>query len=909
MDNLLALPNGTRLVGDYRIKRVLGAGGFGITYLAREVPLHRSVAIKEYFPSDFATRENDSVVRFRSQSHAADYALGLERFIEEAQTLARFDHPNIVRVYRYFRANNTAYMVLKFEHGRSFKVWLDELSRPPTQAELDAILEPLLVALEQLHDSDLLHRDIAPDNIIIRANGTPVLIDFGSARGDIARHSRTVSAIVKPGYSPFEQYAARADQQGPWTDIYSLAATLYQAVTARRPLDAPTRLSKDLLVRAGEVAVHGGYRPGFLAAIDRGLNLHPEGRPRSVSEWRSELFKAHRSSSQTRRRKDEQAGKVSSWGTERDERCTNQNQNTKAAESKLVRKRPKRVKAEIAAAPPAPTRKIETETSPPLVWRRPSRFNRKSVASKSETNTQPPRWDQYREKAGEIGAQAISKIMARVSLPRISLPRFEMPSVSLPRVSLPQVRATNIKVSVSKSLTRLQELGAQMAKFAKGMVTLSARRWVKSATSLVKTPVSLTVRLEAVEPEVLAPLAVPPKTEQDHINISAPKKRVAMSAKMPGRPIARKVTERSNRGGKKTEKRSTVRRRRTTAITRTIAKLTVRGAMIAAIVTAIVYAPFWTAELNRRASVAGAQYRPTNTTNVSLIRVLRDHQAPINALAVSKDGHRIVTASKDGIAVVWNALNGNVVRTIAESQGPINAIDLVDDRLITARGDGALVLWDVQRGRKIATYKRHTGAVFDAVFADRASQFYSVSEDARVRLWDTRRGTRRALRGHKGAVKSIAFASSKGFLVTGGEDDTVKLWNVRRRRVIRTYHAHTDDVTAVAITKDGGTIASGGRDRAVKLWDADTPERLRTLVGHAGAVTSLAFSPDGKVLASAGVDHTIKLWDVAKGELLHTYHGHTDAVRAVAFLGAGDRFVSAGDDRSLRFWNARIKGY
>ena len=186
MTNLVALQNGTELAGEYRIERVLGAGGFGITYLADEMALNRSVTIKEYFPSDFAARSGVGAdAAPRSEQCAGDYRWGLDRFIEEAQTLARFSHPNIVRVYRYFRANNTGYMVLHFEEGQSLKSWLKGLGRAPRQKESDAIVAPLLDALDNIHRSDFLHRDIAPDNIIIRNDGQPVLIDFGSARGEI----------------------------------------------------------------------------------------------------------------------------------------------------------------------------------------------------------------------------------------------------------------------------------------------------------------------------------------------------------------------------------------------------------------------------------------------------------------------------------------------------------------------------------------------------------------------------------------------------------------------------------------------------------------------------------------------------------------------------------------------------
>ncbi|HEY8248482.1 MAG TPA: serine/threonine-protein kinase [Hyphomicrobium sp.] len=289
MTNLIALPSGTELVGDYRIERVLGAGGFGVTYLADEIALARMVTIKEYFPSDIAARDGGIDAAPRSQDCAGDYRWGLDRFIEEAQTLAKFDHTNIVRVYRYFRANNTGYMVLHFEEGQSLKGWLKALGRAPRQKELDAIIGPLLDALELIHKSDFLHRDIAPDNIIIRKSGDPVLIDFGSARGEIASHTKTVSALVKPGYSPYEQYAETSRQQGPWSDIYALGGTLYHAITGKRPPDAPSRMVKDELVPAREAAL-SSYRAGFLKAIDKALALNVEARPQSIPAWRGDLL-------------------------------------------------------------------------------------------------------------------------------------------------------------------------------------------------------------------------------------------------------------------------------------------------------------------------------------------------------------------------------------------------------------------------------------------------------------------------------------------------------------------------------------------------------------------------------------------------------------------------------------------
>jgi hypothetical protein len=192
-------------------------------------------------------------------------------------------------VHRYFRANNTGYMVLHFEDGGSLRSWLEGLGRAPRQDELDRLIVPLLGALEIVHAADFLHRDIAPDNIMLRKHGSPVLIDFGAARGAIAGHSRTVSALVKPGYSPYEQYATSGANQGPWTDIYALGATLYHAIAGMRPPDAPSRVVEDEYIPAREAAL-GSYRGSFLDAIDKALRIEVRERPQSIAQWRAALL-------------------------------------------------------------------------------------------------------------------------------------------------------------------------------------------------------------------------------------------------------------------------------------------------------------------------------------------------------------------------------------------------------------------------------------------------------------------------------------------------------------------------------------------------------------------------------------------------------------------------------------------
>ncbi|HKK15915.1 MAG TPA: serine/threonine-protein kinase, partial [Gammaproteobacteria bacterium] len=280
-------------IGPYEIIAVLGHGGFGITYLAKDINLNREVAIKEYLPVELAVRDTNTSIYPVSGEHGEQFTWGLERFVNEAQTLARFKHPNIVRVLTILRENNTAYIVMEYEHGQP----LHELIKGRKtlgENELKNILIPILDGLEAVHNAGFIHRDIKPANIYIRADNSPVLIDFGSARQSLFEYTRTLTTMVSPGYAPFEQYVGKSDKQGPWTDIYGLGATLYRAVTGISPQDSIDRsesilhTGKDIYVSAAEIA-GDKYSSAFLAAIDKAMAFKTDERPQTIAEWRKML--------------------------------------------------------------------------------------------------------------------------------------------------------------------------------------------------------------------------------------------------------------------------------------------------------------------------------------------------------------------------------------------------------------------------------------------------------------------------------------------------------------------------------------------------------------------------------------------------------------------------------------------
>jgi serine/threonine protein kinase len=278
-----SLPLNSMLL-EYRLDSILGAGGFGMTYLGWDTNLEKKVAIKEYLPVELAVRALDgSVVPINTRT-THNYKWGLDRFLQEARLLAKFTHPNIVVVNRYFEANGTAYMVMNYESGASFNQLLK--SNPqPDEPLLTGILLPLLDGLHAVHEAGFLHRDIKPSNIFIRDSGAPLLIDFGSARLAITSATRTMTSVLTPGYAPLEQYSNDGNQ-GPWTDIYSMAGVMYRAVMGDNPPDVVTRLKADGLMES-LLARREHFNARFLQAIGRGMEVDEKKRPQSVPEWKA----------------------------------------------------------------------------------------------------------------------------------------------------------------------------------------------------------------------------------------------------------------------------------------------------------------------------------------------------------------------------------------------------------------------------------------------------------------------------------------------------------------------------------------------------------------------------------------------------------------------------------------------
>ena len=283
----LLLPPGTALMnGQYLVGRILGKpGGFGLTYLGWDSQLATFVAVKEYLPRDLAGRQYDHLtVTAHTSDDTEPFRYGLEQFLHEARTLAQFDHPNVVRVRAFFQENGTAYLVMDFLQGSTLSDYLSESGgRMQEKAALDIML-PILAGLAEVHAKGFLHRDIKPQNIYITASGRPILLDFGTARQSMG--IRGMTTVITPGYAPWEQYH-RHGKQGPWTDIYACAATLYQMVTGSIPPEAAGRVAQDDLLPPSQIIP--GLSPHFSHALMQALAIDPAQRPQTVPDFQNSL--------------------------------------------------------------------------------------------------------------------------------------------------------------------------------------------------------------------------------------------------------------------------------------------------------------------------------------------------------------------------------------------------------------------------------------------------------------------------------------------------------------------------------------------------------------------------------------------------------------------------------------------
>lgn len=835
MSHIHALPQGTELVSDFRIEKVLGAGGFGITYLATEIALNRKVTIKEYFPGDFAARGKDISAVPRSEQCAPDYRWGLDRFIEEAQTLARFNHPNIVRVYRYFRANNTGYMVLHFEEGHSLKGWLQSLGRAPRQGELDALIAPLLEALEVVHAAEFLHRDIAPDNIIVRKDGSPVLIDFGAARGDIAQHSRTVSALVKPGYSPYEQYGEIGRQQGPWTDIYALAATLYHAITGKRPPDAPSRVMKDEIVSARDAAL-SSYRPSFLAAIDQGLRIDIDKRPQSVREWRGPLLAA------------EPEGQRSWFGGKR----------TQPADAEgLVATQPVTL-PDLPTATAAFAGVAGAVPPPPDV---PGRRGR--IVDFLDGVRDTPRRTEV-QKTPEPAAPAAPAVEAEAPAKRLEKPHqqggiFRRAPKPQPESKAVVAEDRPVDIQTAPNIAMAKPAKRDIAKRKpprpRPVKKKSAWRFFPFATKLAVGVViaTLMVRYQEMMPRlelrssgtVASSPAEAPRTITGSTNRLEPQKRLPPKPQRAGNEFAKAAPVIAEKPIKKAP---------ATLLVKTFEGHT--GGTLA-----VQYA-----DNGKKLVTVGADgtLRVWNAETYGLLRTLELEHGP--AMALATEANRALTGHENGRIALWDLETGIQLKSFKRNDAPIHALTFAGrNRFLAGAHDRTVALWETStQSVPQHVFQGHERDVLAIAFEPGAGLIASGSADRTAKLWSGKSLSliRTYSRG-RDYVTALAFSPDGNALLVGRLSGSIALYNVGNRKRQRRYRGHDGRITSLRFLGGGLEFVSASADGTVRLWNRRDRRAMQTF-GSAGArISNAAISPDGRRIAAGKDNGTVQIWNGA----------------------------------------------
>ncbi len=284
-----ALPTGT-VLSHYAITGLIGQGGFGVVYLARDTRSNRTVAIKEFLPTVIAGRAADGRVVPLSTEMANAYSHGLKGFLREANLLSEFAHPALVAVHQAWEQNATAYMAMQYYPGKTLREVRMRAAAQPTEAQIQAWMSPVFDAVAELHAHRVIHRDISPDNILVMAAGETVLLDLGAARQVLGGMTQALTTILKPGFAPIEQYVEDGSmEQGRWTDVYGLGAVIYFLVTGKPPTPATSRIVRDSMPALATLAPQNVYSPAFFAAVAKALSLRAIDRFKSMAEFRAAL--------------------------------------------------------------------------------------------------------------------------------------------------------------------------------------------------------------------------------------------------------------------------------------------------------------------------------------------------------------------------------------------------------------------------------------------------------------------------------------------------------------------------------------------------------------------------------------------------------------------------------------------
>jgi WD40 repeat protein/tRNA A-37 threonylcarbamoyl transferase component Bud32 len=826
----------------YEVLGVLGRGGMGVVYKARQIRLNRVCALKMILAGAHATRE------------------AAARFVAEAEAIAQLQHPNIVQIHHIGESDGLPFFELEFVAGGSLDQRLDGIPWHPKQAAW--LVEQVARGIGEAHRLGILHRDLKPSNVLLATNGTPKITDFGLAKaeGKASSLTRSDSILGSPSYMAPEQASGKTKQAGPMVDTYAIGATLYELLTGRPPFRGTTPLETMEQVRAIEPVPPSRLVPKLPRDIEticlKCLQKEPGKRYESALALAEDLRRFQAGDPILARR---------IGGAERVWRWCRRNPLVAALAGAVAaalilgtivscyfalrahRGETLALQKATEAQAHALRATIETQRANLEAQRATeSKLLSERRLYVAEMNLAQRAWREGNTQLLERHLDAY-----RPNQPgQTDLRGFEWHYLEqLSRMDLRTLRGHNHNV-----------MGVAFDPEGRRLISASEDGTLKLWNAATGDEIR-TLRRDAGN--VFCAAFSP---DGRHVASGSMDQTVTLWDVESGQALH-----------------------------------VLRGH--SGLVLGVAFSPDGH---RIASASHDATLKLWDVTTGEELKTLRGHGGQLWGVTFSPDGRSIASASEDQTIGLWDAGTGERLHRLLGHSARVWGISFSPDsaRLVSGSSDRTVRVWDVAAGQEIMTLPGHGNQVFGVAFSPDGRHVVSASGDSTVKLWDLT--TRRELRtfgGHSAAVLSVVFSPDGRRIASASNDRSLKLWDAASPQAGVSLRGHAAPVTSVAYTPDGRRVASGGCDRWIKIWDAATLEEILTLRGHSSVVSGVAFSPDGRFIASASFDGTVKLWDAETGKNLQTLIGHSERILGLAISRDG-RFVASGAvDRSVRIWD------